>query len=92
MRIPEKENVVLKISPNPVHESIRMNVITKTDADLKIAIYNSTGILFKSMTARVQKGSTFVIVHDINKWPDNVYNVQIIVGKEMYTRKIVLVK
>jgi hypothetical protein len=92
VKIPEKENVVLKISPNPVHESIRMNVITKTDADLKISIYNSVGVLFKSLTARVQKGSTFVIVHDVDKWPDNVYNVQIVVGKEKYTRKVVLIK
>ena len=92
VRIPEKENVVLKISPNPVHESIRMNVVTKTDADLKISIYNSAGVLFKSLTARVQKGSTFVIVHDIDKWPDNVYNVQIIIGNEKYTRKVVLIK
>jgi hypothetical protein len=92
VKIPEKENVVLKISPNPVHESIRMNVISKTDADLKISIYNSVGVLFKSLTARVQKGSTFVIVHDIEKWPDNVYNVQIIIGKEKYTRKVVLIK
>lgn len=92
VKIPEIENVVLKISPNPVHESIRMNVVTKTDADLKISIYNSVGVLFKTLSTRVQKGSTFVIVHDINKWPDNVYNVQIIIGKEKYSRKIVLVK
>ena len=92
VKIPEKENVILKISPNPVHESIRMNVITKTDADLQISIYNSVGVLFKTMSTRVQKGSTFVIVHDINKWPDNVYHVQIIIGKEKYSRKIVLVK
>jgi hypothetical protein len=92
VKIPEIENVVLKISPNPVHESIRMNVISKTDADLKISIYNSVGVLFKTMSTRVQKGSTFVIVHDINKWPDNVYNVQIIIGKEKYSRKIVLIK
>ena len=69
-----------------------MNVVTKTDADVKISIYNSVGVLFKSLTARVQKGSTFVIVHDIDKWPDNVYNVQIVVGKEKYTRKVVLIK
>lgn len=92
VKIPQNENVVLKISPNPVHESIRMNVITKTDADLKISIYNSVGILFKSLTARVPKGSTFVIVNDIDKWPDNVYNVQIVIGKEKYTRKIVLLR
>jgi hypothetical protein len=92
VKIPEKENVILKISPNPVHESIRMNVVSKTDADLKISIYNSAGVLFKSMTARVPKGSTFVIVNDIDKWPDNVYNVQIIIGKEKYTRKVVLIK
>ena len=92
IRIPEKESVILKISPNPVHESIRLNVVTKADSDLKISIYNSAGVLFKTLSTRVQKGSTFVVVHDINKWPDNVYNVQIIVGKEKYTRKIVLVK
>jgi hypothetical protein len=92
VKIPQNENVVLRISPNPVHESIRMNVISNDDADLKISIYNSVGVLFKTLSTRVQKGSTFVVVNDINKWPDNVYNVQIVIGKEKYVRKIVLVK
>jgi hypothetical protein len=92
VKIPEKESIVLKISPNPVHESIRMNVVTKTDSDIKISVYNSVGVLFKSLSSRVPKGSTFIVINDINKWPDNVYNVQIVIGKEKYTRKIVLVK
>lgn len=92
VKVPGSENVILKISPNPVRESIRMSVVTKNDADLQISVYNSVGVLFKTLSTRVQKGSTFVVIPDIKKWPDNVYNVQIIIGKEKYTRKIVLIK
>jgi hypothetical protein len=92
VKFPEKENVVLRISPNPVRESIRMNIVSKEDADVKIAVYNSVGILYKTLSVRVQKGSSFVTVHGISKWPDNVYNVQISVGKEKFTRKVVLLK
>ena len=92
VKIPIKENVVLRISPNPVRESIRMNVVSQNDADVKISVYNTFGILFKTITTHVQKGSSFITVHDIQKWPDNVYNVQIAVGNEKYTRKIVLIK
>ena len=92
VKLPVNENVVLRISPNPVRESIRMNVVTGNESDVKISIYNSFGILFKTISTHVQKGSSFITVHDINKWPDNVYNVQIVIGKEKYTRKIVLLK
>ena len=92
VKLPIKESVVLRISPNPVRESIRMNVVAENESDVKISIYNSIGILFKTITTHVEKGSSFITVHDINKWPDNVYNVQIVIGKEKYTRKIVLVK
>jgi hypothetical protein len=84
--------VVLRISPNPVRESIRMNVVSQNDADVKISVYNSVGILFKTISTHVQKGSSFITVHDIQKWPENVYNVQIVIGGEKYIRKIVLIK
>jgi hypothetical protein len=92
VNLPLKENVVLRISPNPVRESIRMNVVTQIESDVQISVYSSFGVLFKSIETHVQQGSSFITIHDIEKWPDNVYNVQIIVGKEKYTRKIVLVK
>jgi hypothetical protein len=92
VKLPEKENVVLRISPNPVRESIRMNVVSKEDADVNIAVYNSVGVLYKTLSVHVQKGSSFVTVHGISKWPDNVYNVHITVGKENFTRTVVLLK
>ena len=90
--MPEKENVVLRISPNPVRESIKMHIFTKVDADVNVAVYNSVGRLYTTISTHVQQGSSFVTINDVARWPDNVYNVQITIGRERYTRKIVLVK
>jgi hypothetical protein len=92
VKLPEKENVVLRISPNPVRESIRMHIYSKTDADVRVSVYDGMGHLYTSFNTRVLQGSSFVTISDLQKWPNKVYTVQILVGRDRFTRKIVLVK
>jgi hypothetical protein len=92
LKVPEKNMVSVIVSPNPVRESIRMNIYTPEGADVKVSVYNTEGKLFKVVPARLLRGSSFITIGDLQMWPEGTYNVQVLIGKEAYNRKIVLIK
>jgi hypothetical protein len=92
VKLPEREAASVIVSPNPARENIRMNLFTPDDADVKISVYSADGKLYRAISTHILKGSSFVNIGGLDKWPENIYHVQILIGKETYTKKIVLVK
>jgi len=92
LKLAEKQASSVIISPNPVHENIRMHLFTPVESDVRISVYSADGKRFRTISTHVQKGASTVNIGGLEKWPANIYHVQIVIGTEVYTKKVVLVK
>ena len=81
-----------EISPNPVKETMRINIYSSTEKNIQLFIYDAAGKLLKTINARVQKGNTNVNVDGFGGWSRGVYPVKIVSGAETLVDRMMIEK
>lgn len=82
----------LRIQPNPFNHQLRVDLFLKQASTMLINIYDANGKLMKqAYNGRTSAGPQSVSI-DGSSWTDGVYFLEIIVGGQQLTRKLVLQK
>ncbi len=88
--ITEQQNI--RISPNPVRNSMQVMINSSIDGRATILIYDQLGKLAGSSTVAVQKGNNVFSPASLSGKQDGVYQVVISVGDKVYKEKILLIR
>jgi hypothetical protein len=88
--ITEQQNI--RISPNPVRNSMQVMINSSIDGRATILIYDQLGKLAGSSTVAVQKGNNVFSLATLSGKQDGVYQAVISVGDKVYKEKILLIR
>ena len=80
------------ITPNPVRNAMRLNISSISENNMQICIYDFSGKLTRSVSHAVPKGNSIINLTDFGSWPRGIYTVNVILGENLFTDKILLVK
>jgi len=88
----DRENGV-SIYPNPAVSDVNIELSLNAPKQVKIDIYDTQGKLIRGnvLEGRLEKGTVNKAI-DVNDIPAGVYNVQIQLGDEVLTRRLILLK
>ncbi len=81
---------VVTIVPNPAKESASIRFFSDKETLATLSIKDITGRLIHTQTARVFKGNNSILLHGLSKYSDAVYHVQILIGNELLTTKLII--
>lgn len=82
----------VRISPNPVRNSMQVTINSSIDGRATILIYDQLGKLVSSSIIAVQKGNNVFSLASLSGKQDGVYQAVISVGNNLYKEKILLIK
>jgi hypothetical protein len=82
----------VSLMPNPVKESMQVNITSSVDQSMQLFIYDLTGKLMRTMRTTIQKGNSAISLTGFGDWPKGVYPVKVLLGKELFVEKMVLTK
>lgn len=78
------------LSPNPVKDIVSLNVTSAAENQMQVYIYSVNGMLMKTMSSKIHKGTNSIKINGLLEWQSGVYVVKIIVGNEIRTEKMIL--
>ena len=82
----------ISISPNPVRETLQLNISSLEENKMQLFIYDFAGRLMRTLHTSIPKGSTGISLTDFNGWPRGIYSVKVLCGENLFVEKMVLVK
>ena len=82
----------VRITPNPVRNVMQVNITSLSDNTSQISIFDVTGKLIRTEHQQVSKGNNSVTLGDFDSWPSGIYTVKVLVGENLFTQKVVLVR
>ncbi|HEV2831142.1 MAG TPA: T9SS type A sorting domain-containing protein [Hanamia sp.] len=90
--IGEKERGTVSISPNPVRDVMRLNISSSTDETILVSIYDFAGRQMKTVHSEIRKGKSSLKISDFQSWPAGIYSVKVLLGNNVFIKKMVLTK
>jgi hypothetical protein len=86
-----KENLKLRVNPNPVTNSFYVNYELPTGKDAMLYVYNPVGILIEKQ--KIYSGSRYIQIH-CNAWQQGLYYLKVVVEKSNFvaTAKVMVIK
>lgn len=82
----------VKISPNPAKENIQLFLQTATTEKANISIFDPQGRKVFAQTALLQAGVTPITINKLTEQHPGLYTVQINLGNQTFTEKVILIK
>jgi hypothetical protein len=88
----EAGKTVISIAPNPVKETLQLNISSLTEDKMQVFIYDGAGRLMRTLRTNVPNGNTTISLTDFQAWPRGIYSLKVLLGENLFVEKIVLVK
>lgn len=85
-------NLSVALAPNPVKNTLWVNVASNADKDVQVLIYDLTGKLMKTASAHVLKGYSSIRLNDFSGWAKGVYTVKVLSGNDAFVQKMLLTR
>jgi hypothetical protein len=82
----------INIVPNPVRNVMQLNITSLTENKIQLFIYDIAGRLMKSLYTSVPKGNSNLSITDFKPWPTGIYSLKVLLGENLFTEKLILVK
>lgn len=82
----------VKLAPNPVKNSLSINIASYADKDVQVLIYDITGNLMRSTSTHVQKGFSTIKMNDFETWAKGLYTVKVLSGSDVLVERMLLTK
>lgn len=83
---------IVTIIPNPVRENMQIQVFSLNDGRADIQVYNETGKHISTVRAAVRKGNNILTFYNLAGQPNGVYQAVILLGNEVFNKKILLLR
>ncbi|WP_205513579.1 T9SS type A sorting domain-containing protein [Longitalea arenae] len=82
----------MKLTPNPVKNTLFINIASQADKDVQVFIYDITGNLVRSTNTHVQKGFSTIKMNDFDTWAKGMYTVKVVSGSDVLVERMLLTK
>lgn len=80
------------VLPNPVRNTMQINISSNEDKDVQLLIYDVTGKLMRTVTSHVQKGYSTIKMNDFETWARGVYTIKVLSGNDVFMNRMLLTK
>jgi hypothetical protein len=80
------------VFPNPANDRLTIQLLLEKPEPIRIAILNAAGQQMAFLADEQPKVGEYKSEIDISKWPAGVYLCRVLVGKEIFTQKILKVQ
>jgi len=84
--------ISVKLTPNPVKNSLSINIASNTEKDVQVFIYDITGKLMTTTSAHAQKGYSSIKMNDLDSWARGMYTVKVLSGNDVFVERMLLTK
>ena len=81
----------LSVLPNPAKTYAQVSFYADKNADVIVYILSSSGKLMQQQTAKVVKGKNLILLNGLAKYSNGFYMLQVVVNKELFTEKLILI-
>jgi len=85
-------NSEVRIIPNPVKETMQLNIFSSSSQNVHGAIYNAAGLLMRTFERDIKKGNSYLAFSDFQNWPTGVYIIKINLEHQFIVKKMLLKK
>ncbi|MBK5269701.1 MAG: T9SS type A sorting domain-containing protein, partial [Bacteroidia bacterium] len=82
----------ITIIPNPVKDVVQLFVTSKTNSQAQVRIYDQMGKIIRMINVTVEIGNNVITLNDLANHPRGIYQVMVMVGSELYTQKLLLIR
>lgn len=82
----------ITLTPNPVQETVQLNIESDDNSQAQVLIYNMTGQLMRSTQTQVRKGFSGITLTGFGKWQRGMYVMKVMLDDEVFTEKLLLTK
>jgi hypothetical protein len=82
----------ISISPNPVKETLQLNISSLSENKMQLFIYDGAGRLMRTLHTNIPNGNTSMTLTDFQGWPRGIYSVKVLLGENSFVEKMVLVR
>jgi hypothetical protein len=79
-----------QVTPNPASNFINLEILAQNDNLLQVYLYNGSGKLLKKQNMPVHKGINVLNLAGLEQWPNGLYVVKMILGRELFTEKLII--
>jgi hypothetical protein len=80
------------LAPNPVRNSMQINIASNVDKDVQVFIYDVAGKLMRTTNTHVQKGYSTIKMNGFDSWARGVYTIKVLSGKDVFVERMHLTK
>jgi hypothetical protein len=82
----------ISIAPNPVKETMQLNISSLSENKMQLFIYDGAGRLMRTLHTNISTGNTSISLTDFQGWPRGIYSLKVLLGENLFVEKMVLVK
>ena len=82
----------ISIAPNPVKETLQLNISSLAENKMQLFIYDFAGRLKRTLFTTMPKGNPSISLKDFQSWPRGIYSLKVLLGENLFVDKMVLVK
>jgi hypothetical protein len=82
----------ISIAPNPVKETMQLNISSLSENKMQLFIYDGAGRLMRTLHTNIPTGNTSISLTDFQGWPRGIYSLKVLLGENLFVEKMVLVR
>ena len=82
----------INIAPNPVKDVIKLNIFSKSTGKMQLVLSDNVGKTMRLITTSVEKGSNTISTANLENWPAGIYTLKVILGGEVFIKRVVINK
>ena len=89
MRIPQVKKVI-SVTPNPAKDNLFIKFYAASEMEISIRLINNDGKIMMLKKQKAIKGDNNIEVNNLSRFSSGFYRLQVYIGKEMYSEKLIL--
>ena len=90
LNIPVAKTNGFTIMPNPVSSKMQVIIAAEKNQEGVVKIFNALGSLMEMKKVSLCAGNNIIGFAGLEKWSSGIYPVQVVVGEQVFTQKMVL--
>ena len=80
------------VIPNPVKDVAHLSITSTMDRKAQVNIYDQAGKIIQTISVLLDKGNNIITLYGISDKPRGIYEAVVIMGNEIFSRKILLTR
>ncbi len=86
------KKLAIKVAPNPVKNTLSIQIAAEADKEMQVYIYDLTGKLMRTTNTHVPKGYSTIKINDLDSWATGLYTMKVVSGTDVFVERMLLTK